>query len=188
MHNVRVVDKDNDNKAFIVNVYKDYYGFVKRTMIRITGVHSDIDDLVNDCFLKLIEKTSTIRVLGQGRLTAYIRYTARSVAINYIKHQKVVKKHVDIAVDTELSEFSAGKYTDIDDRLIRKHEIELLKKAILRLPEKKKNILYFKYLLDMSDKQISEVYSISPDSVRTYLSRARKDAKRLMFEEVDCEG
>jgi len=165
-----------------VNVYKDYYGLVKRTVIKITGSHSEVDDLVGDCFLRLIEKTSTIRDLSRGKLTAYIKYTARSVAINYIKHKDVVKKHVDIS-ETDLSDYSAAEQTDVDERLIQEHELELLSKAILQLPEKTKNILYFKYLLGMTDEQISQIYSISTDSVRMYLSRARKDAKRLIFEE-----
>ena len=182
MRSIFVGAIENDDHEFIVNVYKDYYGLVKRTVIKITGSHSEVDDLVGDCFLRLIEKTPTIRDLSRGKLTAYIRYTARSVAINYIKHKDVVKKHVN-AAETELLDFSSSQRPDVDDRLIQEHELELLTKAILRLPEKTKNILYFKYLLGMTDEQISQIYSISTDSVRTYLSRARKDAKRLMFEE-----
>ena len=184
MRSILIGAIDNDGQEFILKVYKDYYGFVKRTVMKITGVHSDVDDLVGDCFLKLIEKTSTLRELSQGQLTTYIKYTARNVAINFLKHQHVVTKHVDITAESELLDYSTDSQWALDERIIQRHELENLTKAILQLPEKKKNILYFKYLLDMSDEQISEVYSITTDSVRTYLSRARKDAKKLMFEET----
>ncbi len=184
MRSILVSAVNNNDHDFIVNVYKDYYGLVKSTVIKITGKHSEVEDLVGDCFLKLIEKTATISTLNRRKLTTYIKFTAKSVAINYIKHRDVVSKHVDTASEADVADFSASSQTDIDDRLIQENELELLTKAILQLPEKKKNILYFKYLLDMSDEQISEIFSISTDSVRMYLSRARKDAKKLMFEEI----
>ncbi len=182
MRSIPVGAVDNEAQDFIVNVYQDYYGLVKKTVMRITGSHCEVEDLVGDCFLRLIEKTSTIRELSRGKLTAYIKYTARSVAINYIKHKDVVRKHVDTA-EADLSDYGSDAQPDVDDRLIQESELELLSKAILQLPEKTKNLLYFKYLLGMTDEQISQIYSISTDSVRTYLSRARKDAKRLIFEE-----
>ena len=116
-----------------------------------------------------------------------MRFTARSVCINYIKHKEVVTKHVDTATDMEMAKNSAQPYERVDDKLIEKHELELLSNAILKLPEKQKNILYFKYLLEMSDEQISKIYSISANSVRTYVSRARKDARKLMFEGINHE-
>jgi RNA polymerase sigma-70 factor (ECF subfamily) len=173
---------DNDEQAFIVGIYKDYYGFVKRTVIKITGAHSDLDDLVNDCFLKLIEKTPTLRSLSGEQLVAYIKYTARSVAINYAKHQNVVSKYVDDAAETGLADCGADTSGEPGERLIQEHELEQLTKASRSCRKKTKNILYFKYLLDMTDEQISKVYSISIDSVRSYLSRARRDAKKLISE------
>ncbi len=184
MRRIHIGAGDNDDQAFIIDIYQDYYGLVKKTIVSLTGVHSDVDDLINDSFLKLIEKAPTLRGLSSGRLTAYIKYTARSVAINFLKHQTVVTKHVDSAAETEMPDYGSDPRDDVDNRLIQEHELKLLTRAILQLPEKKKNILYFKYLLNMTDEQISEIYSISTDSVRTYLSRARKDAKKLMFEEI----
>ena len=57
---------NNDDHAFIVSVYKNYFGLVKRTVLKLTGSHSDVDDLVNDCFLKLIEKTKMLQELRLG--------------------------------------------------------------------------------------------------------------------------
>ena len=176
---------DNDDQAFLVGIYKDYFGFVKRTIIKITGSHNDVDDLVNDSFLKLIEKLQTIRLLSREQLTTYIKFTARSIAINYARHRDVVNKYVDVCAQTDLPELNVPSGPGIDEHIVQENELAELSRAITRLPEKQKNILYFKYLLDMTDEQISEVYSISANSVRTYLSRARKDAKKLMLEGIE---
>ncbi|OPY58988.1 MAG: RNA polymerase sigma factor [Pelotomaculum sp. PtaU1.Bin035] len=62
---------------------------------------------------------------------------------------------------------------------------EELGNAILRLPEKQKDLLYFKYILEMADAEIAEIFGIAPDSVRQYLTRARREAKKLMDKEVN---
>jgi RNA polymerase sigma-70 factor (ECF subfamily) len=51
--------------------------------------------------------------------------------------------------------------------------------AILNLPEKQKELLYFKYMLGMNDSEIAAIFDIAPDSVRQYLTRARRSAKKI---------
>ncbi|MDD4621440.1 MAG: sigma-70 region 4 domain-containing protein [Methanosarcina sp.] len=61
-------------------------------------------------------------------------------------------------------------------------------KAVLRLPPKQKYLLYFKYLLEMNDKDIAEILNISPDSVRQYLTRARRETKKLIDKEMNLDA
>lgn len=67
-------------------------------------------------------------------------------------------------------------------------ELESLSDAVLRLPDREKDILYFKYILEKTDAEIAEDLSIRPDSVREYLTRARRAAKRLMEQEENQNG
>ncbi|SFR14632.1 RNA polymerase sigma factor, sigma-70 family [Desulfoscipio geothermicus DSM 3669] len=73
----------------------------------------------------------------------------------------------------------------IEDRIIHQEEIEEMGNAILRLSEKQKDLLYFKYILEMTDTEIAETFGIAPDSVRQYLTRARRAAKELMDKEMN---
>ena len=41
-------------------------------------------------------------------------------------------------------------------------------------------LFYLKYLLELPDEEIAQRLGISPGSVRTYLSRARKHARKLI--------
>ena len=67
--------------------------------------------------------------------------------------------------------------------IIQKEELETLSNAILRLLEKDKDLLYYKYILEMNDVEIAKILSIAPDSVRQYLTRARRKARKLMEKE-----
>lgn len=175
---------DDDDRTFMLNLYKNYYGLARKTVYNITHEFNDIEDLINDSFIKLIEKISLLRTLDQYKITTYVVYTVRSVTINYIKHKKVENKYMYYSDDVEIIKELYNKEDDIEIRLIYQEEMEMLKGAISLLPEKEKDLLYFKYILDLKDIEIADILCISPNSVREYLTRARRDAKKLMEKEM----
>jgi RNA polymerase sigma-70 factor (ECF subfamily) len=175
----------DDDKAFMLNLYNDYYGLVRKTVYNITRDADSSEDLTNDTFIKLIEKVSLLRTLDCCRLAAYVVYTSRSVAINFIKRRDVQNKHVYYGKNLNLSENIPSLRDNIEERIIRQEEIEELGNAILKLPEKYKDLLCFKYILQMHDKEIAGILKIAPDIVRQYLTRARREAKNLLDKEMN---
>ena len=99
-----IVESDYDDKAFLLDLYNNYYRLTRKTIFYITHENQDIDDLINDCFIKLIDKISLIRTLDSYKLTAYIVYTARNVAINYIKRKRLENRYMYYSDDNELAE------------------------------------------------------------------------------------
>lgn len=177
--------ESDDDKAFMLNLYNEYYGLVRKKIYDITHNADDAEDMINDTFIKLIEKISLLRTLDSCKLTAYVVYTSRSVAINFIRHRDVQKNHAYYGKDMNLSDEIPSLADSIEDRIIRQEEIAELGNAILKLPEQQKNLLYFKYVLEMHDREIAGILNIAPDSVRQYLTRARRQAKELMDKEMD---
>ncbi|TEB04876.1 RNA polymerase sigma factor YlaC [Pelotomaculum schinkii] len=178
----------DDDKAFMMNLYNDYYGLVRKTVYNITHDADYAEDLTNDTFSKLIEKISLIRTLDSCKLAAYVVYTSKSVAINFIKHRDVQKKHVYFGEDLDLAKKVPSLEDNLEDRIVHQEEIEELGNAILRLPEMHKDLLYFKYILGMADAEIAGILKIAPDSVRQYLTRARRKAKELLDKEFMGKG
>ncbi|AUS98014.1 RNA polymerase subunit sigma-54 [Clostridium thermosuccinogenes] len=174
------VQLNDDDKNFMLDLYKNYYSLVWKTIFSITHSTEDIEDLINDVFIKLIEKISLIRSFDCPKMTCYVVYTTRSVSINYIKHKKVETKHIYYIENTDVTKGLDNNENESEARLIRQEEIELLADAITKLPQGQKDLLYFKYMLDMSDQDIAQILGIAPNSVRQYLTRARRNAKSLM--------
>jgi RNA polymerase sigma factor, sigma-70 family len=178
--------ESDDDKTFILNLYRNYYGLVRKNVYHITRNADHAEDLVNDTFIRLIEKISIIRTLESCSLVAYVVYTSRNVAINFIKHRDVQQRHLYFGEDADLAE-RIPRLTDniIEERIVHQEEITELRDAILRLPEKHKELLYFKYILELHDREIADILNIAPDSVRQYLTRARREAKDLMEKEMN---
>lgn len=177
--------ESDDDKAFMLNLYNDYYGLVRKTIYNITHDADSSEDLTNDTFIKLIEKVSLLRTLDCCKLAAYVVYTSRSVAINFVKRRDVQNKHGYYGEDIDMAEKVPGHEDNIENRIIHQEEIEELGNAILKLPAKYKDLLYFKYILQMHDREIARIFKIAPDSIRQYLTRARREAKNLLDKEMN---
>lgn len=176
---------EQDDRAFMLNLYNDYYGLVSKNIYHITRDADNTEDLINDTFIKLIENIFSIRTMESCKLAAYVVYTSRSVAINFIKHRGVQQKHAYYGENTDLTEKMASLEDSPEDRAIHQEELKELVNTIFRLPEKQRDVLYFKYLLEMKDSEIAAMLNIAPDSVRQYLTRARRNARELMYREVN---
>jgi len=179
---ISAIENDGD-KTFMLKLYENYYALIRQTVYGITHDWKDIDDLLNDTFVRLIKKTSLLRTLDCCRTASYVVYTSRSVAINFIKHRDVQNKHTYFGAESDLSEELADPDEAFETRIARQNEIESLCGVIAKLPERQKDLLYFKYILEMPDGEIAENFGISPDSVRQYLTRARRAAKKLAEKE-----
>lgn len=176
---------NDDDKDFMVDLYRNYYGLVRKTVYNITHDTNVVEDLIDDTFLKLIGKIPLLRTLACCKTAAYVVYTSRNVAINFIKHRDVEKKHTYYGEDTDLAETVIDLNFGVEGMIIRQEEAMEMNEAILSLPEKEKDLLYFKYVLEMNNEELAEVLGIKSGSVRQYLTRARRKAQKLFKKEVE---
>ncbi len=179
---------DGDDKAFMLNLYQDYYALARSTVYKVIHRENDVNDLAEDTFVRLIEKIPLLRTLDCCKIAAYIVCTAKSVAINFIKHRDVQQKHTFYGENADISDELLIPEDTLEESYFRREELRALSKALLKLPEREKNILHFKYILEMNDAEIAKKLSISPGSVREYLTRARRAARKLMEEGENGNG
>ena len=107
------------------------------------------------------------------------------MAINFIKHRDVENKHRYYGLDTDMADLVAAAEDTVEDRIINQEEMAEISSVLLNLPEKQKDLLYFKYFLEMDNAEIAEILGIAPASVRQYLTRARRNAQKLLAEEMN---
>lgn len=179
--------KDDEDRLFILNLYQEYYGLVRSSILKITHDMDHVEDLINDTFIRLIGKVSVLRNLNSCKTATYVVYTARSVAINFIKRRDVMNKHMYYGAEEDIAE-KASIYEAVEESILRKEEIEEMVQAIGKLPERERDLLYFKYILEMNDEQIGQILGIATASVRQYLTRSRRKARELMDKERNLYG
>lgn len=170
--------EDEDNKAYITHLYKRYYPLMKKQAHSFVWDYGMVDDLIQDAFLKLIPKIPLLRTLNDYQRTSYIVYTLKHVCLDYIRTKSRRSKYTLLGTTKDIAPVLMA--TENEFAHIEIHEA--LEEALFQLTERDRNLLCFKYYMEMTDKEIEHLSGIPADHVRQYVARARHRALRFLSE------
>lgn len=131
----------------------------------------DVEDIVQTVWEKLIPKDDLLRTLEHGQRLNYISKTVENTIRETARKQKVVV--------CSLEQITAPAYDgtrfleQLQDKRMKREQFQA---AWALVDADTRELLERKYWLDETDEQIASAMNISKDSVRMYLSRARKKA------------
>lgn len=180
--------ENEDDRGFIEHIYREYYNLMYNKAYDILHNKDNVDDVINNSCIKLISKIQKLRTFNCCVLASYIVYTTRSVAIDFIRKENISFNRYSFNIDDDTVEETPDDGDGPEELFIEKERIEKLLIALDQLPEKQRMILQYKYFYEMNDKDISEVFDIDTQSVREYLSRARKMLCKILQKESDLYG
>lgn len=150
--------------AFILQLYSNYRPLILTVAKQNRLNELTAEDLIQYTMTKLIENKAYIQSLPDDSRDAYVLAAAKSASALYLseKSSKVTPNPQEPDVDDDgIPEFCDVSRAD-------------MKSALREMPEKLREVLQYKYILELSNAEISKVLSISEKSVSTYLSRARQ--------------
>lgn len=161
------------DRLFLEMLYDNYNGLMFNQARRYFQNQADIEDVVQQSFVKLMKYLPTIRKLNRNILAAYIVNVIRSCSMDIYRKRKI-EKETNFSDFFEDFEETVVDDFDLDCMVEKSLCVEQLTNAILQLPEQDQFVLEAKYLQCWSDSEIAEVLGIKANTVRTRLFRAKK--------------
>ena len=175
--------ENDDDREFMTALYIELYPLMKATSVKIVKDDSVAEDMIHNTVAMLIRNLGTIRDYERKRLVSYIKKAVQNNSINYYnKHIKEGGKTF-YGFDDDLAESIPDHSDSPTDKFELSEEYEELGRTMKLLPEKEREILYLKYNMELDDPKIGDIMSIKKESVRQYLTRARRNAKKLLSKE-----
>lgn len=171
---------DREDLAFLLKVHEQYNGLVYRTAIKFLSDTREIEDLMQDCWEKLVKQVNTLRGLNDKALAAYIACTVKNTAFNYKSYQSVRDRHASSAEVEEISALDSG--LSPEEILLFSENLEQFHAAFSKLSDDDQRLLEGRYILDMGDDALAEIFHCKPESIRMKLTRARRRAMKLLQE------
>lgn len=166
----------------MTNLFWDYQALMYRTAYRITREHQSAEDLVQETCMSLIDHLDVVKRLDSNRLRSYIASVTRNLSINYVVKRKRRSRYSFLTDDPDVLNSKADD-EEVDSGLIREAEIETLKTALQALNEKERLLLELKYGDEKSNAETAKIFAIKADSVRSYLTKARRHLQEKINEE-----
>jgi len=155
-----------DQKAF-EKLFKEYYDSTCRYIIRMIRDKDTTEEIVQTTFVNLWEKRAMIR--SDISFRSYLFRAAHNTALNYIKHKKVVARHVASKQD-RIVEVKKNFVSHQPDFEIQKR----IKDAISDLPAQCQRVFRLSREEGLKYHEIADELGISKKTVEVHMGKALK--------------
>ena len=149
-------------------IFHRYYDGLCRFTLTLTRSADDVEDLVQDIFVRIW----TNRALWnpKGSVGAYLYKAARNQAINFMKSRKTTSVSRFVEGDV----LPADAAADLVDEMANKDIFAAVGKAIERLPERCRTVFILNRQEGLTYAEIAGVLEISEKTVENQISHALK--------------
>ena len=138
------------------------------------------EDIFQDVFIKVNQKISTFE--GNSSVKTWIIRITINTCKDYLKsaYSRRVVPMMEYQEDAIISE---SDYDEVEKQDTK----ELIKKAVLSLPSKYKDLVLCVYFQEMSLTEAAKVLNIAEGTAKSRLSRARQKLKLILEGRVSVE-
>lgn len=164
---------EGDTRAFD-HLFNRYVGSLRQIYLqRMGGKADDLDDLVQDIFVKAyvnLHSYNSAYTFGQ-----WIYTIARNTFIDYVR-----KRREDLPIDGDWVRQSASMTPDPEEKLVRAQQRLRLEATLERMSPKYRRLIELRFYKDLSYEEISDELQVPIGTVKTQIHRARTRLSELI--------
>lgn len=168
---------DEDCSISFKGIFDSYYKNLCFFAYQILDDKDLAEDVAQDAFLAYWHQMDKM-ASHEKVIRSYLYTTAKFIALNKLRHQKVANRYSCDTSSYELEE------EEVMEKMIRAEVISEIHQALDTLPEACKEILRLGYFEGLSNAKIAEVLSISINTVKTQKQRGLKALRMLLKPET----
>jgi len=166
-------------------LYRRRQGGIYRFAAQMSGSDSIGDDVTQEVFLFLMREGHTFDS-SKGTLSAFLLGVARVYVRRRLKAEQRLELLGDTLDDDEAPFSPQSDMCPLED-LTRAETIESVRKAILSLPEKHREVIVLCELQGVSYAETAEILGCAIGTVRSRLHRARAQLLTMLRPAADVE-
>lgn len=159
-----------DEEAF-VTLYRRRQGAVYRFAYQMSGSAPLAEDVTQEVFLFLM-RSGHVFDKQRGSLNSFLLGVTRNYVLRRLRGEYVLTPFPDDLKTAEALDDQVDLSNPLDD-LTRAESIETVRKAVLSLPERYREVIVLCELQDMSYGEAAEVLNCAIGTIRSRLHRAR---------------
>jgi RNA polymerase sigma-70 factor (ECF subfamily) len=161
--------KTGDKAAFNI-IYQLFSRPLYRYIIHLSGDENSAKDLLQDLFMKLWVKHAQLD--PQLVVKPYLYRMATNLTMNYYRRVVQNRQYLNWQMN-----FAANHIVSIEQTMIDKETIALVKLAISKLPRQRQNVFTLCKLDGKSYAEVSSLLGISNATVNDHIAKANKALK-----------
>lgn len=165
-----------------------YEELFKQTFPRLIGycrlfIHEQdqANDLVQECFIKLWEKRTSIKTTQSVESLLFVML--RNRCLNYLRDQKLHKPEteIDSVGENELQHLFQLDFIGKEESSLEEQLIVAIRESVEKLPEKRKIVFTKSKLEGKKNKDVADELGISVKAVEKHLHQAKEQIRKEML-------
>ena len=143
------------------------------SMLQVTGSPDEAEEVVQDAFIRAFVKLDTFQ-----RNSQFFTWLYRIAFNSALTRRRRRRSRVSLDQARETAGLEVVDDADgVDEPMLRQERVELVRVAMTQLSEEHRVILVLREMEERSYETIAEILEISIGTVRSRLSRARRQLK-----------
>ena len=167
---------DGDQSAFTALVEKYQKGVHALAWQKIGDFHI-AQEITQDAFLRAYRKLGTLK--NHNLFSGWLYVIATRLCCEWLRKKRLPMQSLETVDTKEVDQVAYTRYIE-EQREADADEIrrELVRDLLKKLPESERTVMTLHYLGEMTCESISEFLGVSPNTIRSRLSRARNRLKK----------
>lgn len=166
-----LIDNEDDKIKF-EDIYNKYKKMMFWIASQILTDERDIDEVVQDSFIKIIKNLDKIEKINSKKTKSFISIIVKNTAIDV--YRKGLSNRVEVELEDNLI-FPSDKLEEIETEGLNDIEI-----AIMKLPGIYKELFLLKYSHELENYEIAKLLDIKESTVRVRLARGKEKLEFIL--------
>ena len=164
----------------IEKVYEQYFSMIYNYVYYKLLNRENSEDIVSQVFLKVLKNLHRFDPEKASMKTWLFRITDHTL-IDFYRRQKPAG-----SIDDEETGFDNLLTTDFDEEYNRilNPRRRMLLEALKTLPERERTFIYYKYFLNITNREIARRMEMNENTVSAVMARARKKLQRILEDQL----
>ncbi len=172
---MRTVQPLNPSDAdYMGRLFEKYFPLMKKTVLTVNQDSTESEDLVAEAFIRITDKINLLKTLDEPALAAYLRITARNVAIKDIKRKN---RFSFLPMEKVYEQVEESPQDVIESN-------EQFQTLLSGLSQMEKDLLFLRYYLDYDIKTIAKETGLR----RGYISERLYQIRGKIRKKLEKEG
>ena len=170
--------EDERERSKLEFLYEEYGKRMYHAAFSILKNKEDAEDATHDTFLKISKVISTVDISESRRTLAYLLTAVRNTSYTILSAKAPSLYETE---DTDIAAMS-GALSDPKEIYIDNEVFDTVTETIKSLDRKYRDVLYYRIVEEMRDKEIASLLGINYSTVRIRIKRGRSVLIRMLNE------
>ena len=165
---------NEDDREFIKRLFLENELAMFIMAVKIVRDYHIARDMVSESCITMINKIDYLKNIDVCKQTFYIMAIVKNNSLMYLRRRKIERRVLMEGQYMLSGEINEGQES-VDSKLIAEAEMKMVSEVLSNIHKRDKELLHMKYFEQISDAEIAQRMGIGVNSVRFYLTKARRN-------------